>query len=384
LSDAKQRVLSLAEWVAQITEWDPSKHPRRGTDPNPGWFAQKGSGSTTVGSAGSTHGATTPTNSSRTDSATTTAKKRSSFADKVIQRNLKFGELTGVVTPGMVRSSRLAAELQAAGRLPGEVGGAATAGLGTGSKAVVNGTATAIKNAATLGLSTSQLELIGVTKEDRDRGYDTAVAISTASGQVLVAVGTSGLTSVLSKGGTVARVGSGALIAFDASGNAVGVVQGVYDASENGLTISNGVQIAGGALGLSANVAAARTLKQSFRSPITPRIPHRAKFGTSTSKNYRKTFFTAHPEKRGKVVIHHAVEQGVLKRYPGLVTESEMHSLENLRGISTDANADLHLKAIRQEWTAFYKQHPVATKQQLLDKAMEIDEKFGHLFDPPI
>ncbi|MEX0677015.1 MAG: hypothetical protein WD063_08070 [Pirellulales bacterium] len=76
--------------------------------------------------------------------------------------------------------------------------------------------------------------MIGVTKEDRARGYDTAVAISTGSGQVLIAVGTGGIASALSKGGSVARAASGALIACDAAGNAVGVVQGVYDATQNG------------------------------------------------------------------------------------------------------------------------------------------------------
>ncbi|HEY2841692.1 MAG TPA: hypothetical protein VGJ26_21205 [Pirellulales bacterium] len=71
------------------------------------------------------------------------------------------------------------------------------------------------------------MELIGVTKEDREGEYDTAVTIATASGQVLVAVGTGGLTAALSKGGTVARTASGALVAFDAAGNAVGTIQGL-------------------------------------------------------------------------------------------------------------------------------------------------------------
>ena len=77
------------------------------------------------------------------------------------------------------------------------------------------------------------------SKEDRDRGYDTAVQISTASGQVLVAVGTGGIASALSKGGTVARTASGVIIAYDAAGNAVGVVQGIHDAARNGVSMSN-------------------------------------------------------------------------------------------------------------------------------------------------
>jgi hypothetical protein len=107
------------------------------------------------------------------------------------------------------------------------------------------------------------LELIGVTKEDRERGYDTAVTIATASGQVLIAVGTSGLTAALSKGGTVARSASGALVVYDAAGNAVGTVQGAYDASQNGINLENGLKIAGGSLGLLANVKAARDLSRA-------------------------------------------------------------------------------------------------------------------------
>jgi hypothetical protein len=93
----------------------------------------------------------------------------------------------------------------------------------------------------------------------------------------------------------------------------------------------------------------------------------------------------AHPDRQGKVVVHHGIEQRVLNKYPGVVTESELHSLENLRGIPKTANSEIHLKAIRKEWDAFYRQHPEGvTKEQLLDKATEIDEKYGHLFDPPI
>ena len=107
----------------------------------------------------------------------------------------------------MIQFTRIATELQSVARLPGEVARAAAAGLGTGGKAVANGLVTAVKDVATLGLSPGQLELIGVNKEDRDRGYDTAVSISTASGQVLIAVGTGGMASALSKGGSIARHG---------------------------------------------------------------------------------------------------------------------------------------------------------------------------------
>jgi len=43
----------------------------------------------------------------------------------------------------------------------------------------------------------------------------------------------------------------------------VGVVQGIYDAARNGVSISNGAQVAGGLLGLGANVNAARGLRSA-------------------------------------------------------------------------------------------------------------------------
>jgi hypothetical protein len=88
------------------------------------------------------------------------------------------------------------------------------------------------------------------------------------------------------------------------------------------------------------------------------------------------------------VVVHHAVEQQVLSKFPGVVTESEVHSLENLRGIPNELNTDLHLSQIRTAWNRFYKPFIESgtqpTQAQLLQKAAEIDAKFGSQFNPPI
>jgi hypothetical protein len=106
---------------------------------------------------------------------------------------------------------------------------------------------------------------------------------------------------------------------------------------------------------------------------------------TAKTLNYRETFFAAHPELRGKVVVHHAVEQQVRAKYPGMFTEAELHSMSNLRGIPNDINSDLHLSKIRVAWNQFYRTHPAATttKQQVLDFAKELDKRFGALFNPP-
>lgn len=109
-----------------------------------------------------------------------------------------------------------------------------------------------------------------------------------------------------------------------------------------------------------------------------------ATFGTATSSNYRATFFEANPGTEGQVVVHHAVEQQVLTRYPGVVTESQIHSLQNLRGIPKPINAQVHLCAIRKSWNQFYRTNPSPTANQLLEHATKIDDEFGHMFDPPI
>ncbi|WP_137933964.1 hypothetical protein [Mesorhizobium comanense] len=102
------------------------------------------------------------------------------------------------------------------------------------------------------------------------------------------------------------------------------------------------------------------------------------------SRNYKKTFFDNYPELVGLVFIHHRIEQQVLRKYIGVISEEMMHSLENLRGIPRELNSVLHLSTIRREWNAFYRQNPTATLQKLLEKAEEIDRKYGHLFNPPI
>ncbi|MCP3797966.1 hypothetical protein NLX83_01715 [Allokutzneria sp. A3M-2-11 16] len=114
-----------------------------------------------------------------------------------------------------------------------------------------------------------------------------------------------------------------------------------------------------------------------------------ASFGWTTSTNYRKTFFDAHPDTEGKVVVHHAVEQQVLRIFPGVVQTEEVHSLENLRGIPKGLiNNRVHLSAIRIAWNDFYKPFRKSgtrpTKQQLLDFATMIDDQYGTSFNPNI
>ncbi|GAA3989195.1 hypothetical protein GCM10022247_04640 [Allokutzneria multivorans] len=121
----------------------------------------------------------------------------------------------------------------------------------------------------------------------------------------------------------------------------------------------------------------------------SPRTGKPASFGWTTSTNYRKTFFDAHPDTEGKVVVHHAVEQQVLRIFPGVVQTEEVHSLENLRGVPKGLiNNRVHLSAIRIAWNDFYKpfrkNRTLPTKRQLLDFATMIDDQYGTSFNPSI
>lgn len=115
-------------------------------------------------------------------------------------------------------------------------------------------------------------------------------------------------------------------------------------------------------------------------------VPPIATLGKAASQDYRATFLARNPQLEGLVVVHHAIEQQVLTRYPGLLSEAEIHSLENLRGIPKNLDSTLHKSFIAKEWNRFYENNPASTmtKQKLLDKATEIDRQLGHLFTPKL
>lgn len=117
------------------------------------------------------------------------------------------------------------------------------------------------------------------------------------------------------------------------------------------------------------------------------RVP--ASFGDADGNNYRDNFYDEYDRANPTDVVHHAVEQNVITRYPGLaITPSEMHSPENLRGIPEGINNDVHLSAIRKMWNQFYAHYDrmgtEPTREQLLDYTTLIDDAFGDLFDPPV
>ena len=85
--------------------------------------------------------------------------------------------------------------------------------------------------------------------------------------------------------------------------------------------------------------------------------------GASKSKpNYRKIADLFYGEELSQVnVIHHAIEQQVQKRFPGLFRLEEIHGGSNLRAILKGAfNSEVHLSKIRILWNDFYEAIEVA------------------------
>ncbi|WP_299249333.1 polymorphic toxin-type HINT domain-containing protein [uncultured Cytophaga sp.] len=102
---------------------------------------------------------------------------------------------------------------------------------------------------------------------------------------------------------------------------------------------------------------------------------------------WQKVFFKAHPLLKGKVVVHHAIERQVFdSRWPGLFDEVYKNSIENLRGIPKEINSKTHLSHIRIEWDKFYTkfEDTIPSQKNVLDYVNYIDNKYGHLFNPPI
>jgi len=112
-------------------------------------------------------------------------------------------------------------------------------------------------------------------------------------------------------------------------------------------------------------------------------ITYKATVGQATRKDYKATFFEKYPDLKGKIFVHHAVEQIYAYKNP-IFTEPEIHSIENLRGIPKDKNNEVHLSKIRKDWNIFYDTCRQINRESLLDFATQIDLKYGKLFLPPI
>ena len=146
--------------------------------------------------------------------------------------------------------------------------GAFVGGTATGGKAIVNQGARAGYSTLTLGLDECG-DLLPVTEEDRFLGYDYSATAARLGSELLIGVSPAYLVK-LGRAGTLAGRG---INIYDSAGNLVSVGSGAVNAANNGLNWGNGLQMAGGAVGLTGNGFAAWSLyrnKKSFIDLITP------------------------------------------------------------------------------------------------------------------
>jgi hypothetical protein len=237
---------------------------------------------------------------------------------------------------------------------------------------------------------TSTLDRITSVATGLARGAGTAVYDS-GKGAVTglySAATTNPVTTVQNVGRGIAATIDGALSAEDtpASVQISRAADAIANASAYDVGYAFGTAGSVAGLAFAPGAVAARLARAGRAGEIVAEAIPEARLGTSTSRNYRKTFFDAYPGTRGSIFVHHAVEQNALKLFPGVISESEMHSLENLRGIPKKLNSKIHLQQIRAEWDNFYDRFEqygrYPTKDELLAKATEIDRKLSFQFRP--
>jgi hypothetical protein len=99
---------------------------------------------------------------------------------------------------------------------------------------------------------------------------------------------------------------------------------------------------------------------------------------------YQTNFYKNNPALKGSVVVHHAIEQQILKLYPRLFTKAELDAIKNLRGVPKELNSELHLSFIRRAWNRFYSNYPNASRADIEQYASILDSFVGSLFNPPV
>jgi len=105
----------------------------------------------------------------------------------------------------------------------------------------------------------------------------------------------------------------------------------------------------------------------------------------STNSTYNPNFKNRFSEVANEITaIHHAVPKKVRNVY-GLIDDTQLHSLENLRGIPA---ADNFHQEITNRWAAWYlpydQSNTTPSLQAVLNEVKAIDDLYGHRFVPPI
>jgi len=214
--------------------------------------------------------------------------------------NQRLGATTGQLETARRLSNRYDIKLQAS------------------AKGIVNGLSSAVVSTATLGF----VDNVQVWNPNAYQGdaYSLAYGFSRVSGELGVGLAVGGIAK---GGGSIAKAG---VWLFDAAGNTIGAGRGVLNASECGLNWQNGVQIAGGAMGLAGNMAMRPQLKGLWGDASRSSISRTSSGAASAADSQLLKNQLAAKEIAGG----HAFDKHVLTRgeYPGWIrTRAQFQSL---------------------------------------------------------
>jgi hypothetical protein len=83
-----------------------------------------------------------------------------------------------------------------------------------------------------------------------------------------------------------------------------------------------------------------------------------------------------------KALILRGIPISVLKRYPNILREDEVFNDKNFRALPQEMSCVGHIQTFREPWINFFKSHPTATKEQLLEILKAVDAKYTSKYLP--
>ena len=137
-------------------------------------------------------------------------------------------------------------------------------GAKTGVKAVGNAVTDTVVSTASLGF-VDNVQMFTVTSEDMANGYNLSYGIMRTYSEVAAGFALGGASKAAGTAGKAA-------FAWDMAGNAMNVGRGTVDAYSNGLGWQNGIQMVGGAAGLTGNLTGALRATSKLDVPTAARL----------------------------------------------------------------------------------------------------------------
>lgn len=95
-----------------------------------------------------------------------------------------------------------------------------------------------------------------------------------------------------------------------------------------------------------------------------------------------KKIIALNPSIASEGVFLRAIPLTVIKRYPGVISEKKLRSLDNFRAISVNSANLNELSKLRSIWVEFFKTHESATEEDFAKVSKEVDSKYQSKFLP--